>query len=157
VLIPPLQKLGLSVGTLKYTEHDGFEWDTNGKDTFRHRTAGSEITGIFGRRAWAFSDNRSDPTSIPFDRLITTFYSETDLVLVEGYRFGQTRKIEVMRPDYSDRAISPPSELLATYGERLFMYDLPHFPYGAEGDLARHIAERLDDLKDVPAYHRTTE
>ncbi|MEW6050358.1 MAG: molybdopterin-guanine dinucleotide biosynthesis protein B [Candidatus Zixiibacteriota bacterium] len=146
VLIPPLRRLGLSVGTLKYTEHDGFDWDVEGKDTFRHRQAGSDITGIFGRHCYAFSDNRAQAQGISIAQMIRTFYSGLDLVLIEGYRMDEARKIEVLRPGYTDHAVANPSQLVATYGERLFEYQAPHFAYGAENQLALHILTHLTEL-----------
>jgi molybdopterin-guanine dinucleotide biosynthesis protein B len=132
---------------LKYTEHDGFDWDLPGKDTYRHRQAGSEITGIFGRHMWAFADNRSQPGDISLAQIISVFYSELDLVLVEGYRLDHTLKIEVLRPGYTDRPVAAPSELLATYGERLFQYAIPHFAYGVEDGLAAHIVTHINALR----------
>ena len=157
VLMPPLKKLGLVVGTLKYTEHDGFQWDVPGKDTYRHSQAGSDITGIFGRRCCAFSDNRQHPGQIPLQRLLNTFYGEADIVLIEGYRMDAARKIEVLRPGFTDRPIAEQSQLLATYGERLFTYDIPHFPYGAETELARHIYEHRDELMSIAGRQETGE
>jgi molybdopterin-guanine dinucleotide biosynthesis protein B len=146
VLLPPLKKLGLVVGTLKYTEHEGFHWDVPGKDTYRHTQAGSDISGIFGPRCWAFSDNRQNSSGIPLTHLIGTFYTDMDLVLIEGYRLDAARKIEVLRPGFTDHAVADQSQLLATYGQRLYVYDIPHFEYGAEVELARYICDHLHDL-----------
>ena len=157
VLLPPLKKLGLAVGTLKYTEHEGFHWDVPGKDTYRHSQAGSEVTGIFGPRCWAFSDNRQDAGGIPLNRLISTFYAEADLVLIEGYRLDAARKIEVLRPGFTDRPVAEASQLLATYGQRLCVYEIPHFEYGAEVGLARHVFEHLHDLQSISGAQNTPE
>jgi molybdopterin-guanine dinucleotide biosynthesis protein B len=150
VLLPTLKKLGLVVGTLKYTEHDEFHWDVPGKDTYRHSQAGSDIAGIFGRRCYAFSDNRRDASGIPLKRLISTIYGDVDIVLIEGYRLDDARKIEVFRPGFTDRPIAEPTQLLATYGQRLYTYEIPHFGYGAEAELARHVYDHLDELWLVP-------
>jgi len=149
VLVPPLRQLGMAVGTLKYTEHDGFDWDVSGKDTYRHRQAGSDITGIFGRRCYAFADNRPKSRRILISQLIGTFYAEMDIVLVEGYRLDGARKLEVLRPSFTDHPVADPEQLLATYGERLFVYEVPHFEYGKESELARHIFAHLDDLVSI--------
>ena len=157
LLIPSLKKLGLAVGTLKYTEHDEFHWDVPGKDTYRHSQAGSDVAGIFGRSCCAFTDNRQDRSGISLKGLISTFYGDVDIVLIEGYRLDIARKIEVLRPGFTDRPIAEPTQLLATYGQRLYMYEIPHFDYGAEAELARHIYNHLDDLlstsyrQDAPA------
>jgi molybdopterin-guanine dinucleotide biosynthesis protein B len=157
VLLPPLKKLGLVVGTLKYTEHEGFHWDVPGKDTYRHYQAGSDITGIFGPRCWAFSDNRNESGEIQLSRLVSTFYGDTDLVLVEGYRLDAARKIEVLRPDFTDHPVAEQGQLLATYGKRLYIYKVPHFEYGAEDELARHIYDHRDELWSIPGGEETPE
>ncbi len=157
LLIPPLKKLGLVVGSLKYTEHEGFDWDVPGKDTYRHRQAGSDITGIFGRHCYAFSDNRPDAGGVSLERLIGTFYGDADIVLIEGYRFDAASKIEVLRPGFTDRPIAEQAQLLATYGQRLYMYEIPHFEYGAEVELARHIYDHLDDLLSITGRQDTSE
>jgi molybdopterin-guanine dinucleotide biosynthesis protein B len=102
VLIGPLHRLGLTVGTLKYTDHDGFDWDQPGKDTFRHREAGSDVTGIFGLRSFAFQFQSGDCRIVAIDDLARTFYPSVDLLLVEGYRRGSGSMLEVCRPGYSD-------------------------------------------------------
>ena len=49
-----------------------------------------------------------------------------DIVLIEGYRLDAARKIEVLRPGFTDRPIAEPAQLLATYGQRLYAYEIPH-------------------------------
>lgn len=149
LLIPPLKRLGLAAGTLKYTEHEGFHWDVPGKDTHRHSQAGSDITGIFGRQCYAFSDNRPSAGAVSIEQLISTFYVDMDIVLIEGYRLDAASKIEVLRPGFTDRPIADQAQLLATYGQRLYVYEVPHFEYGAEVELARHIYDHLDGLSSI--------
>jgi hypothetical protein len=60
-------------------------------------------------------------------------------------------KLEVCRPGFTDRAIAPQHELLATYGSSLFGYDLPHFDYGSETKLAEHISRHISNLAEVRA------
>ncbi len=149
LIVPVLKKLGLRVGTLKHTEHDGFNWDVKGKDTSRHSEAGSEVTGIFGTRSFAFNMNNADVGPGGVDDLIGTFYRGMDLIIIEGLKTDPSLKIEVCRSGFTDRKIAPPSELLATYGENLFGCALPHFDYGREPDLGRHIADNISRLRHV--------
>ena len=146
ILVPRLQRLGLKVGTLKHTEHNNFRWDREGTDTFRHHSAGSEISGIFGRNSFAVDINRPDLKEPLVDEIVRLFYSDVDLVLVEGCKTHPSLKIEVCRPDYSHAPVVPPSELIATYGENLFGYDVLHFAYGREDQIADHIFAHLDRL-----------
>lgn len=149
VLIPHLQALGLSVGTLKYTEHEGFDWDVPGKDTHRHRSAGSAVTGIVGQRVFAYQIHHPAHTGVSLEAMIRTFYSGVDLVLLEGFRREPGLKIEVCRPGFTTGPLVAPAELLATYGANLFSHDLPHFNYGEENELAASIRGRLIHLRTV--------
>ena len=149
VLVPVLQKLGLKIGTLKHTEHDGFNWDAKGKDTYRHFEAGSSVTGIFGKSSFAFNFNNDQLQLDGIDNLIRVFYGAMDLVLVEGLKTDPSSKIEVCRPDFTDRKVVPETELLATYGANLFGYKVPHFDYGQEAGLGKHIVENLEKLREV--------
>ncbi|NMC43228.1 MAG: molybdopterin-guanine dinucleotide biosynthesis protein B [candidate division Zixibacteria bacterium] len=150
LLIEPLHRQGLAVGTLKFTDHDGFDWDQPGKDTFRHREAGSAVTGIFGLHTYAFRFHTDERPAVTLDSLVSTFYAAMDLVLVEGYRQGSGPMLEVCRPGYSNRAVMPSDKLLAIYGADMFPRGVPHFDYGAEDSLAAFIAGNLDRLHEPP-------
>ncbi|HUV29855.1 MAG TPA: molybdopterin-guanine dinucleotide biosynthesis protein B [Acidobacteriota bacterium] len=149
LIVPVLKALDIQVGTLKHTEHDRFNWDTEGKDTYRHMEAGSDVTGIIGTGSFAFNFNRADITPANMDDIIRLFYRHVDLVLVEGLKSNPGLKVEVCRPGYSDSGVVPASELLATYGTDLFGYALPHFDYGREQELGQHIADNLGRLRPV--------
>jgi molybdopterin-guanine dinucleotide biosynthesis adapter protein len=146
ILVPRMQKLGLKVGTLKHTEHNKFQWDREGTDTYRHHTAGSEISGIFGRNSFAIDMNRPDLKEPRVDEIVELFYSDVDLVFVEGCKTHPSLKIEVCRPGYSHAPVVLQSELLATYGENLFGYDVIHFAYGQEDQIADYILTQLENL-----------
>ena len=147
MMVPILKKLGLKVGTLKHTEHDRFNWDVSGKDTFRHLEAGSDVTGIFGSHSFAFNINDADLNPCSVDDLINVFYQGMDLVIIEGLKADASLKIEVCRPEYTDGKVAPESELLATYGANLFQYDLPHFNYGSEPELGKFIVDNISRLR----------
>jgi len=149
LLVPVLHDLDLQVGTLKHTQHDGFNWDVKGKDTYRHYEAGSIITGIFGNSSFAFNLNRDGLVSPCVDDLVRVFYRDLDLVIIEGLKSDPGLKVEVCRPDYSDREVVPASEILATFGVSLFNRDVSHFDYGHERELGQHIANNLNRLRTV--------
>jgi len=149
LLVPVLKDLGLQAGTLKHTQHDGFNWDVSGKDTFRHFEAGSAVTGIFGTSSFAFNLNAEGLHSPLVDDLVRVFYREVDLVIIEGLKSEPGLKVEVCRPDYSDREVVPDIELLAIYGADLFKRDVPHFDYGHERELGRYIVDNLSRLRTV--------
>lgn len=147
LLVPRLQQLGLAVGTLKHTEHNNFHWDREGTDTYRHQSAGSEVSGIFGRNNLAIGFNRLGFREPEVNELVSLFYRDVDLVLVEGCKTHPALKIEVCRSNFSHEALMPPGELLATYGDNLFSRSVLHFEYGREEELAGHILANFDKLQ----------
>ena len=92
-LIPELKRVGLRVGTIKHDVH-GFEMDHPGKDSWRHKKAGSVITIISSpQRIGMVMDVDHDHT---LDEL-ALFFSGVDLILTEGYKGATKPKIEIFR------------------------------------------------------------
>ncbi len=94
-LIPELKRRALKVGTIKHDVH-GFEIDHPGKDSWRHKQAGSAITIISSPyRIGMVMDVDHD---YPLDEL-APFLSEVDIILSEGYKQEEKPKVEVFRPE----------------------------------------------------------
>nr|NIR17513.1 molybdopterin-guanine dinucleotide biosynthesis protein B [Desulfobacterales bacterium]NIW15817.1 molybdopterin-guanine dinucleotide biosynthesis protein B [Candidatus Bathyarchaeota archaeon] len=90
-LIPELTGMGLKVGTIKHDVH-GFEIDHPGKDSWRHKQAGSRITIISSpQRIGMVMDVDHDHT---LDEL-ASFFSGVDIILTEGYKRENKPKIEI--------------------------------------------------------------
>ena len=151
LLVPVLQSQKLAVGTLKHTEHDGFNWDVKGKDTYRHFEAGSDITGIFGTNTYAFNVNTESVGRIQLARLVGLFYRDMDLVLIEGLKTAPGLKIEICREGFTDRKLASVENILATYGDNIHKYEQPHYGFGQEAQLGEHIVANLNRLWEVPA------
>ena len=149
LLIPVFKKLGLKTGTLKHTEHDGFNWDVKGKDTNRHSEAGSEVTGIFGNNSFAFNFNTNNSITVEIDNLIKVFYNQLDIVLIEGLKTDHRLKIEVCRKGFTDRKLVNEKELIATYGDNIHNYQVHHFSYGEEMKLGEFIIKEYNHLKSI--------
>jgi molybdopterin-guanine dinucleotide biosynthesis protein B len=95
-LIAEIKNRGISVGTLKHSSHS-HELDRPGKDSFLHRKAGSIPTAIATKDQMAVFLPRK-PHENPFEKMAPLF-SNTDLVLVEGYVSGPGKKVEVWRKE----------------------------------------------------------
>ncbi len=106
-LIPALCRRGLLVGTLKHASA-GMQFDTPGKDSWRHRRAGAACTVVtaLGELALVRDADTSEPAHL------LPFFSHCDLVLVEGYKTSDLPKIEVHRrvtgkpPLFSDSGVT---------------------------------------------------
>ena len=76
--------------------HSGFDLDHPGKDTFLHRKAGAKEVLISSDKRFAII-HEYDEKELELDALINKM-SPTDLILVEGWKKENIKKIEVYRP-----------------------------------------------------------
>ena len=93
-LIPELVRRGYRVATVKHDVH-GFEMDREGKDTWRHRKAGSSCTLISSSSRLALVRDMDHDASL--DEIRERFVSDVDILLAEGFKKEPGPKIEVFR------------------------------------------------------------
>ena len=95
-IIAYISAIGIDVATIKHAHHH-FDADHVGKDSFRHRAAGSrQVLVSSSRRSAHFiehHDNREPDLAQLMDQLVPA-----ELVLVEGFKSYPIKKIEVHRP-----------------------------------------------------------
>ena len=104
-VLPVLRARGLRVSTVKHAHH-GFDLDTPGKDTWRHREAGAvEVMAVGGTR-WALLHERGSEPEPSLAELVGRL-SAVDLVLVEGFRHGRHPRLEVFRAANGKPALHP--------------------------------------------------
>src|SRR5690606_32093750 len=107
-LVTELTRRGWKVSTVKHAHHD-FDVDQEGTDSFRHRMAGAVEVAIVSGRRWALMHELrgADEPSLHaiLDRL-----APCDIVLVEGYKREQHKKIEVRRLGAKDTASLAPND-----------------------------------------------
>ena len=94
-LIPALTAKGLRVSTCKHAHH-AFEVDRPGKDSWMHRQAGAVEVMVGSASRWALMHELRDEAESELPGLLQRM-SRVDLVLVEGFKRGPQRKIEVHR------------------------------------------------------------
>lgn len=95
-LITALTERGLSVSTIKHAHHN-FDVDTPGKDSYEHRHAGASEVLISSAKRWALMHEHRGAEEPTLDQMLEKL-SPVDLVLVEGWKFGDHKKLEVYRP-----------------------------------------------------------
>jgi molybdopterin-guanine dinucleotide biosynthesis protein B len=94
-LIPLLRARGLRVAVIKHAHHE-FEVDVPGKDSWRHRRAGATEVLVSSAKRWVLmheNDGSIEPSLLAQLRRI----SDSDLVLVEGYKTAPIPKLELHR------------------------------------------------------------
>ncbi len=91
-LIAVLVRRGHRIGTVKHA-HEGFDMDREGKDSWRHRKAGSTATLVISEdRIALIKDDRSD-----YQVKMRTYLSDVDIILAEGFKRQNLPKIEIFR------------------------------------------------------------
>ena len=92
-LVQELTKNHIRVGSIKHSAHS-HELDKPGKDSFRHRNAGAVPAAMMTQTMAAVYLPRSrDMTP---DDLVQRYFSDCDIVLIEGWISGPHKKIEII-------------------------------------------------------------
>lgn len=108
-LIKELKFRGYSIATIKHDVH-GFDIDKRGKDTYKHRKAGSETVIISSKNRFAMIKELKEETEL---NDIIKMVLDKDIILVEGYKNSNLRKIEVFRSGVSNKIITPIEKIIA--------------------------------------------
>ncbi|MEO1563764.1 MAG: molybdopterin-guanine dinucleotide biosynthesis protein B [Pseudomonadota bacterium] len=90
-LVTEFSAKGITLSTLKHAHHE-FEIDHEGRDSFRHRTAGAKEVAIVSANRWAMIHELQGEDEPGFDEMLAKM-ERVDLVLVEGYKRGKHPKI----------------------------------------------------------------
>jgi molybdopterin-guanine dinucleotide biosynthesis protein MobB len=93
-LIGEMRGRGYRVGALKHDAHR-FEIDRPGKDSARFTAAGAEVMVLVSEDTVAMVQKPEQPPQL--DRVLREWFTDLDLVLVEGYKTSDLPKIEVHR------------------------------------------------------------
>jgi molybdopterin-guanine dinucleotide biosynthesis protein B len=104
-VIPELVLAGYRVATIKHAGH-GFDLDTEGKDSWRHKRAGASAVIVVSKGSLAmFADVSSE---IRVEELRDRFLDTTlDLVIAEGWKSGGFPKVVVIRDELGEMSVSP--------------------------------------------------
>lgn len=94
-LIPWLAAQGLKISAIKQANM-GFDVDTPGKDSWRHREAGAREVLVASPRRWALMHEYRGEPEFTMDDLLARL-TPVDLVMVEGFRRWPHPRIEVWR------------------------------------------------------------
>ncbi|RGD66096.1 molybdopterin-guanine dinucleotide biosynthesis protein B [Lachnospiraceae bacterium OF09-6] len=106
-LLPELKKRGLRVAVIKHDGHD-FEPDVPGTDSWKYAQAGVDGTCVFSAGKYMVIKYAPTPS---VEELIKTF-PEAELILLEGFKYSEYPKIEVIRKGNSARLVCDPKNLL---------------------------------------------
>ncbi len=119
-VIPELVRAGYRVATVKHAGH-GFDLDTEGKDSWRHKRAGASSVIVMSRGSLAMFADVSEEMKVEEirDRFLDASY---DLIIAEGWKSEGYLKIVVIREQVGEVPVSPDG-LLAVVSDK--PVDLP--------------------------------
>jgi molybdopterin-guanine dinucleotide biosynthesis protein MobB len=143
-LIPALKRKGLRVGVVKHDAHR-FDIDHPGKDSHRLTAAGADTMMITSAEKLAMVKRHA--ASPPVEELLEHYFTDMDLVLVEGFRGSSLPKIEVHRKAFRSGLIcrgerNDPA-LAAVASDEPLDLDVPVLDLNAPEAIAEFIASLL--------------
>ncbi len=123
-LIPELVQAGYRVATVKHAGH-GFDLDTEGKDSWRHKRAGASTVVVLSKGSLAmFSDV---PDDIKVEQIRDQYLGQKiDLIIAEGWKSDGYPKIVVVRDQLGEVPVSPEG-LLAIVSNKPLEASIPTF------------------------------
>lgn len=121
-VIPELVKAGYRVATVKHAGH-GFDLDTEGKDSWRHKRAGASSVVVVSKGSLALFADVSEQLKVEEvrDRFLDASY---DLIIAEGWKSEGYPKIIVVREQLGEITYSPDG-LLAVVSDKTIDLSVP--------------------------------
>ena len=121
-VIPELVKAGYRVATVKHAGH-GFDLDTEGKDSWRHKRAGASSVIVVSKGSLALFADVSEQLKVEEvrDRFLDRSY---DLIIAEGWKSEGYPKIIVVRDQLGEISYSPDG-LLAVVSDKPINQQVP--------------------------------
>jgi len=140
-LIREFNDQGMKISSIKSIRHD-FDIDHPGKDSFRHKNAGAHSSAITNGKVFAVvSDNEEKLT--PVD-LAEKYFNDSDLVIIEGYKEGNTVKIEVIGDSKEEPLfLSGVDNIRAIVTDKDITAELPVFKRNDASGVAAWIGEMI--------------
>ncbi len=109
---------GFTVSTVKHAHHT-FDIDHQGKDSFRHRSAGAKEVLLASRNRWALMHETRNDEEPKLSEMLEKL-APVDLVLIEGYKRDDHPKVEAHRAGAKQGLIAlddPTIRAVASYRE----------------------------------------
>ena len=121
-VIPELVRVGYRVATVKHAGH-GFDLDTEGKDSWRHKRAGASSVIVVSKGSLAMFTDVSEQLKVEEvrDRFLDGSY---DLIIAEGWKSEGYPKIVVVRDQLGEVSYSSDG-LLAVVSDKSIDQPVP--------------------------------
>jgi molybdopterin-guanine dinucleotide biosynthesis protein B len=140
-LIPELTARGYRVASIKHSRHE-FEFDREGKDSWRHRKAGARITVLASPREVVVVETVDH--DLEYEEMEERYIRNVDIILAEGRKGNRFPKIEVYRPEIHPELLSRgDGNLLAVVTDGESGIEVPTFRPDEVKAIADFVEERI--------------
>lgn len=133
-LLPLLAEKGVRTAVIKHDGH-GFTPDTPETDSFRYFAAGACGTAVFDGEKFSLSRRASVS-----EKELILFFPDADLILLEGFKNSEYKKLELVRNGVSASPVCDPQTCIALISDLDLKTTLPLFHPNAVEDIAAFIA-----------------
>jgi len=146
-VIRDLKQRGYRVGTIKHDAHH-FDIDHPGKDSYRFTDAGADNMLITSSAKLALVKQYQQAP--PIEELISVYFPDVDLVLVEGFKQQGLPKIELFRGGYSNdlicRGDRPDPALLAVATDTRIDVDVPQLDLNNPAEIVDFLLTHVETV-----------
>ena len=140
-IIKKLKIKNYRVASIKHAHHE-FDIDHKGTDSYFHREAGSSQVLVSSSKRWVKITELNKSKEQTLNDLLNQL-SETDIVIVEGFKNDNHPKIEIIKKGNDDHLFNKISNIKAVISEEKINTDLKQFKKDEIDNIVNFILEDL--------------
>ena len=140
-IINKLKIKNYSVASVKHAHHE-FDIDHKGTDSYVHRKSGSSQVIVSSSKRWAKITELNNSKEPTLNDLLNQL-SETDIVIIEGFKNDSHPKIEIIQKGNDDYLFNKISNVKAIVSEEKINTDLKQFKKDEIDNIVNFILEEI--------------
>ena len=140
-IIKKLKIKNYKVASIKHAHHE-FDIDHKNTDSYAHREAGSSQVIVSSSKRWAKITELNNSKELTLDDLIDQL-SETDIVIVEGFKNDNHPKIEIIKAGNSNYLFNKISNIKAIISEHKIDTDIKQFKKNEIDNIVNFILKEI--------------
>ena len=140
-IINKLKIKNYSVASIKHAHHE-FDIDHIGTDSYVHRKSGSSQVIVSSSKRWAKITELNNSKEPTLNDLLNQL-SETDIVIIEGFKDDNHPKIEIIKKGNDDHLFNKISNVKAVVSEEKINTDLKQFKKDEIDNIVNFILEEI--------------
>ena len=140
-IIKNLKSKSYRIASIKHAHH-GFDIDHQNTDSYIHRISGSSQVIVSSSKRWAKINELENSKEKTLSELISEI-SETDILIVEGYKFENHPKIEIIKEGTSKHLFQKINNVRAIISDTKVSTDLKQFKKNEIDNIVNFILNNL--------------